>query len=185
MSAVPFFVLAIDQANSSGWSVVHAPTARVLAFGLAKTPAERAAAVAEGIRLAVDAPLRVLFEDHSRIPLGRGGSRDFGQNRATRDTGTILGMGAARGRWEERFAMVGLPRAHYSLDVQPRVWRKAVLGTSSGGRDALKALAVRYASACVGRPLVSDDIAEAICMGVWGARTMMVSERARRLKASG
>lgn len=186
-------VLGIDQATRSGWGLAlpwgavmpHSDT--FLAHGLASNAAQRKVvlelAVAKLVALlgsvrstaqALDA-LLVVLEDHSKMPIHRKAqwSRDAvtgDVKRPERSTGTLLTMGGSRDRWLEQLELLGHPKRNVLL-VEPRVWRKAVLGTSINlTTDAWKAQAVMWVKAASGDPTITDhNEAEGMCLTAWGA----------------
>lgn len=101
--------------------------------------------------------LAVVLEDHSGIPAGKGVS-----------TTTLLGMGAARGRWEETLDHFGHPDSmRFRVDMP--TWRGVILGQrfAHARREVVKAEAVRWAQARTQRTDVGDDEAEALCILTW------------------
>lgn len=158
-------VLGIDHARTSGYGIVeaHPVSPRVLEHGVARTPADRAVVVAHALAAAGDeGDLWVVFEDHSYLRASSG-----------RPTATLIGMGDARGRWRERFDLAGLPRARYRFSVQPKVWRRAVLGLSDAASEArCKETAVRYAESLTQGVVVDHNAAEGLCIAVWGGRNV-------------
>ena len=53
--------------------------------------------------------------------------------------------------------------------VAPKEWRRVLGTTGCLDRDSWKAQARLWATATVGRKVVCDDEAEAICIATWGA----------------
>lgn len=172
--------LVIDQATVSGVAAAGYDQGRMhtLYSGTANKAEHRLASVWRALQLAgcrcivlrLDIPgypipctcgaakrIAVLFEDHGGIPAGKG----IG-------TPQLLGMGAARGRWEETLAYVGHPEK-MRFKVAMHVWRGAILGKSfsRAKKEIVKPEAVRWAEARTGRRDVSDDEAEALCMLHW------------------
>lgn len=114
----------------------------------------------------------VVLEDHSGIPAGKGVG-----------TPQLLGMGAARGRWEETLDHLGHPEAmRFRVDMP--TWRAAVLGPrfARARKEIVKADAVRWARARTGRQDVEDDEAEALCILHWAANTIPGKLAAQRLQ---
>lgn len=164
-----------DQARSSGFAIVETRDPgvpmrslvgpeNVLLFGVARTFQQRAAAM-DVLRSAVErrslswrADVYAVFEDHSKVPARKG-----------RSTATSLGMGAARGAWDEQLSQLGVPKGH-RLKVPVHMWRSAVLGLrpSTPGEDA-KRRAVTYVAACTRVQEVQHDAAEAFCIGLYAA----------------
>jgi len=168
----PTIVLGIDQAKASGWAIAT-PGGRVLQHGLAKHHGEREDALHEALRYAHHAAddLLVVFEDHGAISLSYGGrKRADGQDQAPkRNAAMLLGLGAARGRWDELLDGIGHPEV-LRLKVTPRDWRARVLGVGQSiGTDALKRRAVEWATRHVGREVTDHNEAEGICICAWGA----------------
>jgi hypothetical protein len=162
-------VLGIDQAVCSGWAL-HAD-GRIVASGLASTAQERANVVVHALQLAAPRSLLVVLEDHGKMPLMRNTQFDSWAKQApTRNAATLVGMGDARGRWREQLELAGVPMSHV-LYVEPKVWRRAVLGrgAASLGTQAAKQLAVSWASKACGRTVTDDNEAEAVAIASWGA----------------
>jgi hypothetical protein len=149
--------LGIDQGSRTGWAIGRVePKPAVVAHGVATNHVERRLAVERALAIAGDPrQLLVMFEDHSAMPLSRLTRHDRAtarQGRAgapERSTASILGQGAARGRWDELLDMLGHPE-RLRDEVEPRTWRARVLGTTRGDTEQLKALAMRWASAWAG-----------------------------------
>jgi hypothetical protein len=163
--------LGVDQARHSGWAIANGRHA--LHWGAATTHAHRRAAVELAISVAGGAKhLLVMFEDHTKMPIGRGtrddkDTRRDGPNFVVRSTASIIGQGKAYGRWLEVLDMLGVPHVHVD-DVEPRVWR-AKVGVRGKGTDELKREALKVASGYAGAPIVDDDVAEAVCLAVFGS----------------
>lgn len=186
--ALPDIVLGIDQARRSGWGIANARGA-VTQCGVARTHAERRR-VAELVREHAAGDMRrvlVLLEDHAGMPIGRLTRQDRqtarkGRSGAPeRSTATLLGMGAARGRWEAVLDELGHPEALRD-EVEPRVWR-AKLGIRGAGTDALKADACRWATAHLGQLVDDGDLAEGVCITAFGAWDGIARVEARRREA--
>lgn len=157
-------VLGVDQARTSGWSIGHRESGDVIAWGLATTCQERAGVCARALAAAGGDPRRlyVLLEDHSAIPL----LRTFGP--PTRGTAHILGLGESKGYWIEHLNLMGHPE-RLRENVTPHTWRKRVLGIAKQiKREECKAAAKLWAQSFLGRPVDSDDIAEAVAICVYG-----------------
>jgi len=155
-----FAILAIDQStDSSGWAMLT----RVMCplVGVAKTAPARRLAVHEATSLAakLELPLVAVLEDH----------RAFAFSRGNMSVKSLLGMGAARGRWEQLLEEYGVRDVH---QVEPRVWRVKVLGLGPSTPGAVaKRAAVLHAYAATGVTL-ADDAAEAFCMALWAQRNV-------------
>lgn len=162
-------VLAIDQStDSSGWALLAKGVGPLM--GVAKTADERREAVCDATSLAssLGLPLVAVLEDH----------RSFAFSRGNMSVKSLLGMGAARGRWEQLLEEHGVD-VH---QVEPRVWRVKVLGLGASTRgDVAKRAAVLHAFAATGVTL-ADDAAEAFCMALWAHRNVSapVRRKARR-----
>lgn len=159
-------ILAIDQAEHSGWAITaldqHGHSTRVVSIGLATSADHRrkvinhAAEVAGGFD-----QLAVIFEDHSDFYFGRGNA----------SVATLLGLGAYKGRWEEHLDAHSHPKAK-RFKVTPKVWRRAVLGlVGNAAKDRAKQAAQLYARvffAELGNHAVGfapgPDESEALCM---------------------
>lgn len=163
-------VLGIDQAATSGWAIhVGGPKGRIVAHGVARTWEARADVLTQALERAggVIGEVLVVFENHAGISLSKG-SREEGKA-PTRNTAVILGLGAARGRWEEALDRRGHPEL-MRLSVEPKAWRARVLGLALGAsRERCKHAALEWASAALYKPIADDNEAEAICIASWGA----------------
>lgn len=182
-------VLGLDQAARSGWGIaLVGQSTHLLAHGVATTHAERKAVAELAVRHAgVAAQLLVMREDHAGMPLSRltRDDRDTRRSgrlgRPERSTASILGQGAAWGRWEAVLDELGHPE-RLRLSVEPRTWRARVLGTARGDTEACKKLAVRWASAQLGKPIEDADEAEGIALTVFAAVDGVALLEQRRLK---
>jgi len=156
-------LLALDPAATSGWGLFL--RGKAVDRGLAKNAKERRAVVDQAQQLAEQEslPLVVVAEGWSA-----GGWKSVKQ---------LLGMGASWGRWAEQFEIAGVSRSRI-VRVLTQDWRMVVLG--GGG----KAAALTYAERRW--PLlgagVTDDVAEALCVGDWGLRAGEVAAVARRTR---
>lgn len=172
-------LLSLDVAARTGWSVIGAPSGQLLARGVctgALAPLAHQARLdvitrAQSCTDAHPLPLRVVMEDHTQIPLARGTKRD-GANSGTRTTGTLIGMGKARGRWEIALAVSAVRPWSTMLAIPPKEWRTAVLGArfARAPADVAKAEAIRWVLATYGVNADKDE-AESIAMGAYAARS--------------
>lgn len=172
-------VLGIDQAERSGWGIAqpaHGLAHTFLAHGVARNHAERKAVVQRALECAGGdiRQLLVCFEDHSGMPIDRLTRHDRTTPRQSRfgaperTTASILGQGAAKGRWEALLDDLGHP-ATLRDAVEPRVWRRRVLGTAKGTADQLKHLAATWATMRLGEPIFDADEAEGVCITAFAA----------------
>lgn len=186
--------LALDQASVSGVALAGFRDGRMHAIqsGTATKPLHRVRMVQAALQRAgcmcfvgAEPPayprpcacgriarLAVVLEDHSGIPASSG----IG-------TPQLLGMGAARGRWEETLEHMGHPESmRFRVDMP--TWRAAVLGPrfARARKDVVKPEAVRWARARTGRQDVEDDEAEALCILHWAANTIPGKLAAQRLQ---
>lgn len=161
--ALPCVLLAIDPAACSGWAL--------FLEGRPVTWGELAASNSTGIDAVLlqacelagrtKLPLVVLGEDW-----GRGGVLGLSQ---------WQGLGGAWSAWKfgcERAVEKGLAVVPSRiLRVQQSTWRSP-FGLASLGRDVVKAYSVRAAFNQLGIKLALDqhDVAEALLIGLWGAR---------------
>lgn len=174
-------ILAIDQAATSGWAMARVTDGKVseLRSGTAKTSDERKAVVSQLVwadyivsAQAMPVPsqhalkhVQVVFEDHGGFHFGRGNM----------SMASVLGMGAARGRWLEQLEGVGLKKSRIQ-SVSPKAWRKAVLGLAgNASSERAKQAALLYARAKYGLSC-TDDEAEALCMLAWAVANVAVVE---------
>lgn len=167
-------VLAVDQSTaSSGWALLVPGSPAAL--GVARTAAERRAVV-DAACLAADSfgllelPIVAVLEDHGAFSFSRG-------NMSVR---SLLGMGAARGRWQQ--LLEECVPARYVHMVEPRVWRRAVLGLGNVTAAQAKAAAVLHARAVTGS-VVGDDAAEALCIALWAQRNVRPAAKRKPRKA--
>lgn len=184
-------ILAIDQAASSGVAIAVlseaapvgamtclAPRVHALVCGVARSTAERQDHLRRAIGLvSIDGgsarDLWVVREDHSKVPARHG-----------RPVATVLGLGAAWGRWETLLDLAHVAVSH-RRSVAPAVWRRAVLGP---GVDRLrgeqaKAKAVRWASAALGHE-VEHDAAEALAIAAWAGANLPLQIEYERAQSS-
>jgi len=152
-------ILAIDPGATSGWAVVA--RGRVFASGVARTAADRAGVVGDWSASLLGLPDVAVVETWT---VGGGRGRAGG----TRWTpSTMIGLGAARGRWLERLELACVP-ARRIVSVTPATWRAVLAGLPRKTTDDAKRSAAIVARAKVGRPVEPDE-AEAICIGLWAA----------------
>lgn len=173
MKYAPTHVLGIDQARASGWSLVPLGLGlqRPHSYGLAVRHPARVQALQVALSAVQDiAKLLVVFEDHSKISLTYGNNRGPGGKHCApkRNTAGILGLGAARGRWDELLDELGHPEK-LRISVPMDDWRMRVLGCSNKpGSEELKERAKRWAMAHTQDGICDDNVAEAICIAAWG-----------------
>ena len=123
--------------------------------------------------------LLVVFEDHSGITLTKGTRLE---GKPTRNTAAILGMGAARGRWEEALDRAGHSEAR-RLHVLPKHWRARVLGLGPAARtEVCKAKALEWASGTLFKALTDHNEAEAVCIASWGGLDGVAAWEAKRTR---
>jgi len=163
-------VLGIDQSTrSSGWALIGEPhgSRRV---GVAKGAADIVDVLHEAKSFAGPLPIVAVLEDH----------RSFAFSRGNMSVKSLLGMGAARGRWQQELEVFGITDVHM---VEPRVWRREVLGLRGNtSAEAAKEAAARHA-AFVLRREVSSDEAEALCIALWATRNVQPKPVKRRKAA--
>jgi hypothetical protein len=154
-------VLAIDQAADSGVAMCELALPKKVRVGVMNNHGSRRVAIMGALQLAMTWPgLAVVFEDHSEVPAGKG-----------RSTATILGMGAARGRWEEQLDMMGHPKS-LRFKVTMSDWRARVLGVSKRlDSDSLKRAAMLHCERKYSQALIGHDAAEAACILEWAVIT--------------
>ena len=183
--------LGLDQASRSGWGIGRLEGGRptVLHHGVATNHVERRGVVELALRVAGDPrQLLVMFEDHSAMPLSRltrydrQSRRQGRQGAPERSTASILGQGAAKGRWDELLDMLGHPD-RLRDEVEPRTWRARVLGTTRGDTEALKALAKTWASSYLGERIDDPDEAEGCGVCAFALLDGVARLEARRQKA--
>lgn len=146
-------VLAVDQGKRSGWAVFE--QAELRASGKAINHTQRLAAVQSAQRISENSDLQLVMalEGHDHMPASMGAN-----------TATLIGMGAARGRWQECAEMSGLPSKRI-VEIGVADWRRRVFGKQRKlRRAAVKEMAIRAAQVLYGVTCL-DDEAEAICIG--------------------
>ncbi len=185
--------LGLDQAARTGWGIGALrsglpPT--LVRHGVAKTHAERRAVVELAVSYAGGDPRQLLvgFEDHSGMPLTRLGRHDRTTPRhgragaPERSTASILGQGAAKGRWDELLDMLGHPE-RLRDQVEPRTWRARVLGPTRGSTEQLKHLACTWATQRLYEPIEDPDEAEGICICMFAMHDGIARLEQRRMAA--
>jgi hypothetical protein len=183
--------LGIDQAARSGWGIARIGDALSrIQHGVARTHVERRAVVQLALELAGGDPrqLLVMFESHAGMPLTRLTRHDRATARQgrlgapERSTASILGQGAAKGRWDELLDMLGHPE-RLRDDVEPRTWRARVLGTARGDTETLKHLARTWASTTLGEAIEDPDEAEGVAICAFAVHDGVARLEARRRDA--
>lgn len=129
-------ILGIDSGATSGWSIFIKDQFYI--SSIARNHDERK----RGIVMAA------FYSENRGLPLivGREAwSPGWGKKRTFK---SIVGTGAAWGKWEELLESFGLPKRRI-FTVTPNVWRKAILGLKVGRhtRDQAKASAIAYCKA--------------------------------------
>jgi len=185
----PFVVLGLDPAKAVSGSAVlqiDGDRARLLANARVTTQADRAETVARACALSAerDMPLVVVAEEwdpprHKRPPKTLPGvapeTSGFDQKWTYK---TILGMGEGWGRWTAEFERFGVRRIER---VTPNVWRDAIFGKKRPkDTESLKRAALFYARARLGLEGVDDNVADAVCIGLWGMYAPAVLDAARK-----
>ena len=172
-------ILAIDQAEISGVALGslldHAQLSRAIICTVKGAP-ERSDVARAAIELCAGdvSSLAVVFEDHGGFKFSRG-------NMSVR---SVMGMGAARGRWLEALELVGVKTSRI-YRVSPETWRGAVLGLSKRVKaDVAKAKAVEWARAVTGMVEVQTDAAEALAILHWAARNLPAQIEASKAAAA-
>jgi hypothetical protein len=85
---------------------------------------------------------------------------------------TLLGLGAAWGVWAEALRVRGVAKRRI-VRVYPQTWRAATLGGRQRSSELWKQASMAYAKTRFG-VTVGGDVADAICIGVWGAHAGLV-----------
>lgn len=201
MSPPILAALGIDQANRSGWGI--SVERKVIESGVASNHAERKAVVLRALQLAGGDPraLLVMLEDHGVMRLSRLTNADTTTKRTNgrqaapeRGTRQILGMGAARGRWE---ALLDEYEHPLSLrdEVDARVWRGRLgirqLDDEAFGRwcaehdvkpsasSPWKAAACIWLSAHLGREVTDPDEGDGGCIAAFAGIDGLMRREAR------
>ncbi len=146
-------VMAIDPGKVSG--VAYLLRDEIIDHRVVKTASERAKAIQFALTLEEDTGLPLIVVGES----WKGRARWQGRN-----TQTLAGIGAAWGRWAEALELLGVPKRR-TLRIDTGTWRRAVFGGPAKRRSEMwKRMAVSWVEAHYG-VVVSDDEAEAICIG--------------------
>lgn len=164
-------ILAIDQGSRSGFDWLN--HASVLMSSHTSGVTEDQAGIDAAVRIfGTDARFIVVFEDHSGMRFSRGNVSSAG----------LLGLGAARGRWEAALDRIGHPQ-RARIKVKPQTWRRAVLGLGNVKSEVAKHTAVMRAAAELGRPItaIDDNEAEAVCIALWAERAPEARELWQRV----
>lgn len=95
---------------------------------------------------------------------------------------TTYGLGEGWGKWTAEFELAEID---IIARVTPNEWRDALFGKRRPKqRENLKEFACVYSSLLAGRPIDSDDVAEAFCLGLFGMLNPEIRERVdKRRKA--
>ena len=147
----PRVYLAIDQAARSGWAI-HANgrqqdggSVRIADPNNMTEVLQRFAAFLESV---AGQPV-VVMEDHAAVPANKG-----------LPTAQVLGMGAARGRWELALQLQGLPmskiRKYSHLE-----WRRTAGIPPRTKKDRAKEMSVSSAQVMLDLQVVDDNHADA------------------------
>lgn len=146
-------VLAVDQGRRSGWAIFR--RGELMASGKAVNHTQRISAV-EGASLVASkakTQLVVCLEGHDHMPASMGAN-----------TATLIGLGAARGRWQECAEMWGIPSKRV-VEIGVADWRRRVFGKQRKlRRSVVKQMAINAAKVLYNVDC-EDDEAEAICIG--------------------
>lgn len=166
----PVYVVGIDQADRSGIAVHDLK--RIVTRRLAVSTLDKVDAL-ESLRMLPGwdwQRVLVVFEDHSTIPLGNRASYDYQRRQApTRNTATILGLGAAKGSWSALLDLRNHPKAQ-RLAVEPKAWRRVLAGLRFSAGDDWKSVALRWAQSTIDPHIDDDNVAEACVIATWGSR---------------
>jgi hypothetical protein len=188
-------ILAVDPAETSGWSIVHTTPERVRVVDWGATEISKSRELERAIELAIETAQKtetvlVFVTEHSKQAFGgRGRTGRFGVD-------GFIGMTRAQGVWRRTFALMlqeardqgqnfkvgrksGLTTRIQT--VEANAWRKDLFGTTryrdeDGKSRALqrphwKYLAIKTVSDI--DPVldgISEDAAEAVLIGIWGAK---------------
>lgn len=174
---LPCVILAIDPGGTSGWAILVEGKPKCWGALLASDSDGIDRVIFEACDLAIryKLPLVVLGEEW-----GRGGKRGMAQ---------WQGLGGAWMAWKygcDRARAKGLPVVESRvLRVLQRTWR-SVFGLNLG-REVVKAYCLRAARERTGIELPAEqhDVAEALLIGLWGARAAAVGAKLpKRLMAT-
>lgn len=179
----PCYVLGIDQADRSGWAVHDLE--RVVLSGVATSCLERGHVLDQLAALPgfLFVRLLVFYEDHGSLPATYRQTYDHATGEApTRGPRVAIGLGDARGRWQEQLDLRCHPIAQRVL-VPMVEWRQVIGSPRSYGASTWKQAALRWASATAGREITDDDEAEARAIATYGARKGLHDWAERRLRA--
>lgn len=86
------------------------------------------------------------------------------------------------GKWLAEFEHIELPKENI-VRVNPNTWRAAIFGRRCPkDRKGLKKMAQAYIVNALKMPPHGDDVAEALCMNVWGRHADVVHAVVKKLK---
>lgn len=159
----PCVILAIDPGARGGWAI--GIEGRRIASGVAASAEQRTSAIALAVRLQTEVqPARFLVVAAEKWQ--RGGWRSFE---------SIVGTGAAWGRWAEQLELIAFPATRI-VRVVPKTWRAPTIGQVKGGREMQKRAATWRARGVFKLTAVEPDEAEALCIMEWASRAPEVLE---------
>jgi len=159
---LPCVILSIDSGKQSGWAIRK--RGKLVDSGTAVTWKDRSRVVS----LAQEhesklSPLIVVFEDWSP-----GGWKSHK---------TMFGMGVPKGRWLEWLDVANHPGSRVTK-VQVGEWRRWILGKryTNAKREQIKPVAIAHVKSVESKVVMSDNEAEAICIGLWAERAQEIYE---------
>jgi hypothetical protein len=178
-------ILAIDPGNVSGWAIVSPRRSAVDAKQSVTVWSGRTTAGPKNhiVEMARDAatndvmrPLIVVAETWT--------TGDPVHDRRMR-AATMLGLGAAWGRWSDALDAVGVPKSRI-LRVNTSTWRAKIIGgpmnrtTEEWKRLALLHAQQRFPVRAPSGQVSSDDEAEALCIAAWAMCAGPVGEAVKK-----
>lgn len=176
-------ILALDPAKSKSGAALMLDERTFVLGGLARKQSVREYFVREASSLAaaLGRPLVCVAEEwdpprHKRKRTADGEERvEFDQRWTFK---TIMGMGAGWGLWEAELERY---RVKHIVRVTPNTWRDALFGKRRAkDTKSAKRQAVLHALALFGEEM-PDDVAEAVCIGLWGFKASSVLQCANGL----
>lgn len=164
-------ILSIDAGKVSGWAIFDC--GKLVEYGEARRLSERQDAVRMAVELAAERglPLIVCAE---RWTAGGWGKSAKGGKKNQGMTKTLLGLGAAWGKWEDVLEDHEVPK-RCVVRFPPQTWRARVLGNGAMRSEHAKKVAVGYVEMRF-KVVVKHDVAEGICIGCCGARAPEVGD---------
>lgn len=171
-------LLGLDTAKGKSGACLVRPQdtgLKLVTHGVVRKQHERDLFVSSAKELAqvFNIPLIIVAEEWDR-PKG------YGKNKKDKhwNYDTILGIGEGWGKWTAEFERHDISMLDV-IRVTPNIWRDALFGRDRPkDSDALKQVAIDYAKRRTGGLELPSDVAEALCIAIWGSHSPEVHARA-------